>query len=220
MSVIYVDISDCARKSVGAIGFAGKFYWAYLLLPTYIIPLSFLFGKDAVEQGSTSAKVTFLIALVLPFVAMLVFVFRRRTLRRSNQIRIDAYGVSLRQVLYALEMLRRNLDRSTGWSHTRNVIVSAALRLGAIGAVVATLILLFKSIRGGPMDPGAGAGVLVGLVLVAALWTGRGRFPPASSPRVEQLLPKLDAPPQRHRARAGCCCGIFGPVLPQHRVLG
>ena len=220
MSVIYVDISDCARKSVGAIGFAGKFYWAYLLLPAFIIPLSFLFGKDAVEQGSTSAKVTFLVALVLPFVAMLVFVFRGRALRHSNQIRIDAYGVTLRQVLYALAMLRRNLDRSTGWSHMRNVIVSAALRLGAIGAVVATLILLFKSIRGGPMDPGAGAGVLVGLALVAALWTGGGRFLRPRRRELSKFLPELDAPPRRHRARAGCGGDIFGSVLPQHRVLG
>lgn len=167
MDVVYVDASECPRKVLGSMSNVTSFYAWFLVAALFLGAPAIIIGVNTPKDGPLWQKVLALTlmacAWALPFVAGHV---QNQPLRWSR-MRIAPYGVSLRHILRSLASLRRNLDRSTGWTRRRIVALAGLVRLAAVAIAVASVAS--GPLMGLPKDV-AGPLLLGGLLLAAVLW--------------------------------------------------
>ena len=167
MEVVYIDASECPRKVMGSFSSAtSQVLWIYLgaiflVTPAAIVASSMSAATPLWIQIALAAA--FVGALLLPFVALAL---QDRALKSSGLV-VQPYGVTLRRILRSLASFRRSLDRASGWSRRRIVVLAALVRLAAVAIAVA-------SVASGPLaglpKNVAGPLLLGGLALAAVLW--------------------------------------------------
>lgn len=167
MEVVYIDASECPRKVMGSFSSAtSQVLWIYLgaiflVTPAAIVASSMSAATPLWIQIALAAALVG--ALLLPFVALAL---QDRALKSSGLV-VQPYGVTLRRILHALASFRRSLDRASGWSRRRIVVLAALVRLAAVAIAVA-------SVASGPLATlpkhVAGPLRLGGLALAAVLW--------------------------------------------------
>ena len=163
MEVVYVDVSECPRKILGSmsspLALIGWFYLGSMVLVAPAAMIATSAPKDGPRWILILALALMIGALIIPFA---VLYNGNRTLRWSS-LRIAPYHVSLRQVLRALRTLRWSLDRSTGWTRRRIVVLAVLVRLVALAIAVASIASGLRKDVEGPLFLG-------GLLLAAMLW--------------------------------------------------
>lgn len=167
MQVIYVDASDCPRKVMGSFSSAtSQVLWIYLGAIFLITPAAIVASSMSAATPlwiKIALAAAFTGALLLPFVALAL---QNRALKSSGLI-VQPYGVTLRRILRSLASFRRSLDRASGWSRRRIVVMAVLVRLAAV--VIAVASVASGPLTGLPKNV-AGPLLLGGLALAAVLW--------------------------------------------------
>ncbi len=167
MDAVYIDASECPRKVLGRFSSAvSQVMWIYgglIVFGGAGIAISLSMPPDPPVWMPVLGIAAFTGAIVLPFVGV---AWQDRTLKWSN-MRIDAYGVTLRQILRSLARWRRGLDRAAGWSRTRTLALATLVRLAAVGLLISSFVFLMRNPGHEGWNGRIGFG---GYVLAGTLW--------------------------------------------------